>query len=220
MIILNSPHNPTGSVLLPEDIQALKRLVESTGLFIVSDEVYEHILFDGLIHESMARYPELAERTFLISSFGKTYHATGWKIGYCLAPPPLTVEFRKVHQYVTFAVNTPVQHAYAEFARDASTYMSLAGFYENKRDLFLSSLETSRFRPVACKGTYFQMLDYSRITDEPDTEFARRLTCEYGVAAIPPSVFYHDQQDHKVLRFCFAKRDDTLMEAAKRLCGI
>ena len=220
LIVLNSPHNPTGTALTGEDIKALREITSDTDILVISDEVYEHIIFDGLPHESMARHPELAGRTFVISSFGKTYHATGWKTGYCLAPPPLTEAFRKIHQFVTFAVNTPVQNAYAEFARDASTYLPLSDFYQKKRDLFLSMLETSRFRPVACRGTYFQMLDYSRITDESDTDFARRLTSEYGVAAIPPSVFYHDKQDHKVLRFCFAKRDDTLREAAKRLCRI
>jgi methionine transaminase len=220
LLILNSPHNPTGAVLLPEDIAELKRLVWGSGLFIVSDEVYEHIIFDALSHESMARQPELAERSFVISSFGKTYHATGWKIGYCLAPAALSREFQKIHQFVTFASNTPIQHAYAEFMADAATYLPLSGFYQQKRDLFLELIAQSRFRPIACRGTYFQMLDYSDISDEPDVAFARRLTIENGVAAIPPSVFHHDGRDHKALRFCFAKKDETLKEAAEKLCRI
>lgn len=220
LLVLNSPHNPSGSVLLPEDILALKRLVSGSGLLIVSDEVYEHILFDGLSHESMACHPELAARSFVISSFGKTYHATGWKIGYCLAPAVLSREFQKIHQFVTFASNTPVQCAYAEFIKDESSYLPLAGFYQKKRDLFLELIGKSRFRPIACRGTYFQMLDYSAISEEPDVVFARRLTIEHGVAAIPPSVFHHDGRDHKALRFCFAKKDDTLKEAAEKLCRI
>jgi methionine transaminase len=220
LLILNSPHNPSGAVLSPEDIAELKRLVSGAGFFIVSDEVYEHIVFDALSHESMACHPELAARSFVISSFGKTYHATGWKIGYCLAPVAMTREFQKIHQFVTFAVNTPVQHAYAEFMTDASTYMPLSGFYQKKRDLFLELIASSRFQPIPCRGTYFQMLDYSNISDEPDVVFARRLTIEHGVAAIPPSVFHHDGRDHKVLRFCFAKRDETLKEAAEKLCRI
>lgn len=220
LIVLNSPHNPTGAVLVQEDIRALQALVNDTRLLIVSDEVYEHIIFDGLCHESLARYPELAERSFVISSFGKTYHTTGWKIGYCLAPPHLSVEFQKVHQFVNFAVNTPVQHAYAEYIRQPDTYSALAGFYQRKRDIFLELLQGSRFRPLACRGTYFQMLDYSDITAEPDVEFAKRLTVSHGVAAIPPSVFYHRATDHKVLRFCFAKKDETLRAAAEKLNGI
>lgn len=220
LLVLNSPHNPTGSVLLPEDIAELKCLVSGSGLLIVSDEVYEHIIFDALSHESMACHPELAVRSFVISSFGKTYHATGWKIGYCLAPASLSREFQKIHQFVTFAVNTPVQHAYAEFMADESTYLPLSGFYQQKRDLFLELIAKSRFRPIPCRGTYFQMLDYSAISDESDVAFARRLTIEHGVAAIPPSVFHHDGRDHKALRFCFAKKDDTLEEAAEKLCRI
>jgi methionine aminotransferase len=168
----------------------------------------------------MACHPELAARSFVISSFGKTYHATGWKIGYCLAPASLSREFQKIHQYVTFAVNTPVQYAYAEFMADSATYLPLSGFYQQKRDFFLKLIAQSRFRPIPCRGTYFQMLDYSEISDEPDVAFARRLTIEHGVAAIPPSVFYHDGRDHKVLRFCFAKKDETLSEAADKLCRI
>jgi methionine aminotransferase len=220
LIILNSPHNPSGAVFSEKDIAALTEIVADTRIFIVSDEVYEHIIFDGLRHESMARYPELARRSFVISSFGKTYHATGWKVGYCLAPADLSAEFRKVHQYLTFATNTPVQMALADFLEQKEKYRSLPSFYQEKRDRFLSLVKNSRFRCLPSRGTYFQMLDYSAITDEPDTEFARRMTREHGVAAIPPSVFDHDGADNKVLRFCFAKREETLVAAAERLCMI
>jgi len=220
LIILNSPHNPTGAVLSDEDISALKRIVENTNVLIISDEVYEHIIFDGLVHESMARHPELAQRSFVISSFGKTYHTTGWKIGYCLAPEPLSAEFQRVHQFLTFASNTPIQFAYAEFMQKKDAYLKLAKFYQKKRDKFLALIETSRFKAVPCKGTYFQMLDYASISDESDIEFSKRLTIEHGVASIPPSVFYNDNEDHRVLRFCFAKKDETLERAAEKLCKI
>lgn len=220
LMILNSPHNPTGSVLMKEDLASLTEIIRETGIFIVSDEVYEHIIFDQISHESVARYPDLALRSFVISSFGKTYHATGWKVGYCLAPKTLSAEFQKVHQFLTFSTNTPVQHAYAEFLTNENAYLGLSEFYQEKRDRFLSLLKNSRFKPVSCRGTYFQMLDYSSISDEPDTLFAKRLTVEYGVAAIPPSVFYHLNDDHKALRFCFAKKDETLEKAAEKLCGI
>jgi len=219
-IILNSPHNPTGAVLTREDISSLIQIVQDSNIVIISDEVYEHIIFDGWTHQSMARYPQLAERSFVISSFGKTYHATGWKIGYCLAPAALSKEIQKIHQYLTFASNTPVQHAFAEFMQKKEVYRQLAEFYQQKRDKFLDSLNKSRFKALPCIGTYFQMLDYSEITDEPDLEFAKRLTTDYGVAAIPPSVFYHRRNDYKVLRFCFAKKDETLERAAQRLCKI
>jgi methionine aminotransferase len=220
LMILNSPHNPTGSVLMKEDLASLTEIIRETGIFIVSDEVYEHIIFDQISHESVARYPDLALRSFVISSFGKTYHTTGWKVGYCLAPKTLSAEFQKVHQFLTFSTNTPVQHAYAEFLTNENAYLGLSEFYQEKRDRFLSLLKNSRFKPVSCRGTYFQMLDYSSISDEPDTLFAKRLTVEYGVAAIPPSVFYHLNDDHKALRFCFAKKDETLEKAAEKLCGI
>ena len=168
----------------------------------------------------MSRHPELRERSFVVSSFAKTYHTTGWKIGYCLAPRPLSAELRKIHQYLVFAVNTPIQHAYAEFMEDKDRYLSLPSFYQAKRDRFLELIRGSRFRPLPCHGTYYQLLDYSRITDEPEIRFARRLTTEYGVAAIPPSVFYHNRDDHKVLRFCFAKKEETLSAAADRLRAI
>jgi methionine aminotransferase len=198
----------------------LIELVKDTKIVIISDEVYEHILFDECTHQSMTRYPQLAERSFVISSFGKTYHATGWKIGYCLAPYELSKEIQKIHQYLTFASNTPVQHALAEFMQKKDVYLQLSEFYQNKRDKFIDALRPSRFKALPCSGTYFQMLDYSEITDEPDLEFARRLTTDMGVAAIPPSVFYHGRDDYRVLRFCFAKKEETLERAAERLCRV
>lgn len=220
LIILNSPHNPTGMVLTETDIAGLRAAIGQRDIFIVSDEVYEHILFDGLAHCSMSRYADLQARSFVISSFGKTYHATGWKVGYCLAPTALTREFQRIHQYLTFAVNTPVQLALADFLDQRHHYLQLGDFYQRKRDRFLELIAASRLVPLACNGTYFQSVDYSAISQEADTQFARLLTTQTGVAAIPPSVFYHDGRDHHVLRFCFAKRDETLAKAAKRLCQI
>lgn len=220
MIILNSPHNPTGSVLTPDDIHALKQLVEQEDLLILSDEVYEHIIFDGIKHESMLAHPQLASNSFVVSSFGKTYHATGWKVGYCVAPENLTQEFRKIHQYLVFSVNTPVQMAYADFLDNEDYFAGLAVFYQQKRDLFVSEMRNSRFKMVPCQGSYFQMVDYSDISDLPDVEFARQLTMEHKVAAIPPSSFYHQGDDHKMLRFCFAKKDNTLKKAASILCEV
>jgi len=220
LIILNSPHNPTGTALNAQDIAALRTIASRPDLYILSDEVYEHIIFDGRRHESLLRYPDLAGKSFVISSFGKTYHTTGWKIGYCIAPPALSAEFQKVHQFLTFASNTPVQNAYARFMQRKELYTGLAGFYQQKRDKFLHLMQGSRFAPLPCAGTYFQMMDYSRISTEADVDFARRMTIEYGVAAIPPSVFYNDRQDNKVLRFCFAKQDQTLEQAAEILCKI
>jgi methionine aminotransferase len=220
MIILNSPHNPTGAVLTREDLEALRDITAGTGIIILSDEVYEHIIFDGALHQSMARVPELAARSLVVGSFGKTFHATGWKVGYCLAPASLTAELRKVHQYITFATSTPMQYAYAEYMGRVGAHEGLASFYQGKRDLFLSLMAESRFRFVPSRGTYFQMLDYSGISDECDMDFARRITAEHGVSAIPPSVFYHDGEDNRVLRFCFAKKDETLERAAERLCAI
>ncbi len=220
LIILNYPHNPTGAVLTKEDIANLIQITEDTQALIVSDEAYEHIIFDDRQHESMARYPQLAHRSFVICSFGKTYHTTGWKIGYCLAPESLSAELQKIHQYLTFACNTPIQMAYAEFMENKDLYLDLPAFYQQKRDLFLNLIAKSRFRPLPCKGTYYQMLDYSHISEKPDTEFAKHLTVEHGVAAIPPSSLYHQKVDHKVLRFCFAKKSETLESAAKKLCRI
>jgi methionine aminotransferase len=207
-------------VLTQTDIQALIEIVENRNLFIISDEVYEHIIFDDLRHESMARYPELATRSFVISSFGKTYHATGWKTACCLAPPNLTRELQKIHQFLTFSTHTPTQLALAEFMQNKDAYLNLSPFYQKQRDTFLSSIKNSRFKPIPCMGTYFQMVDYSAISDQPDTQFCRQLTTENGVAAIPPSVFYHDNEDHHVLRFCFAKKDETLLAAGEKLCRV
>ena len=220
LLILNSPHNPTGAILETEDMKALMDIISGTDITIVSDEVYEHIVFDGQRHESMARYPELAARSFVISSFGKTYHTTGWKLGYCLAPKDLSAEFQRVHQFVTFASHTPTQYAYAEFMEKKEKYLTLPDFYQKKRNLFLSLIKDSRFKPLPCLGTYFQMLSYADITDERDIDFAKRLTTEHKVASIPPSVFYVGGDDHKVLRFCFAKKEETLIAAAERLCKI
>ena len=220
LVILNFPHNPSGAVLSAQDLETLAEILRPTAAIILSDEVYEHIVFDGCEHQGMSRHPELKQRSFVVNSFAKTYHTTGWKVGYCLAPRPLSEEFRKIHQYMVFAVNTPIQHAYAEFLDDRQRYLGLPAFYQAKRDRFLELIRTSRFRPLPCHGTYYQLLDYSRISDEPEMAFARRLTMEFGVAAIPPSVFYHRGDDHKVLRFCFAKKEETLKAAAERLNAI
>ena len=220
LIIINSPHNPTGTILTKEDLKELSDVVKDREIFILSDEVYEHIVFDGQKHESVASYEELVKRSFVVSSFGKTYHATGWKVGYCVAPRPLMAEFQKIRQFVTFTTNTPMQYAIADILDKKELYLDLSGFYQQKRDTFLKLIEKSRFKAVKSSGTYFQMLDYSGISDTNDIEFAEILTKEYGVAAIPPSVFYDGKDDHKVLRFCFAKQDKTLEEAAGILCNI
>ena len=217
LMILNSPNNPTGAVLTASDIRELSAFVAGTRIVIVSDEVYEHIIFDGAQHESMARHAELAARSFIIGSFGKTYHITGWKVGYAVAPAALTGEFRKVHQFVTFSTNTPVQYALADFLSTRRGLAELSPFYQAKRDLFLRLMEGSRFTARPSHGSYFQLMDYSAITDEADAEFAVRLTKEYGVASIPTSPFLHRTAPPRVLRFCFAKKDETLATAAERL---
>ncbi len=220
LIVINSPHNPAGAILTADDIPRLIALVSGTDILIVSDEVYEHIIFDGAQHESMSRYPELASRSFVIGSFGKTYHITGWKVGYAVAPEALTTEFRKVHQFVTFATNTPVQHALADVLATQAGLRELSSFYQAKRDLFLRLMEGSRFRPLACRGSYFQLMDYSSISDEEDAEFAMRLTRDHGVAAIPTSPFLYKSRAPKVVRFCFAKKNETLERAAERLRAV
>jgi methionine transaminase len=220
MIIINSPHNPTGSILVADDLKKLEKITQNTDIIILSDEVYEHLIFDGVPHESICRYPELASRAYVVGSFGKTFHATGWKLGFILAPENLMTEFRKIHQFVVFACNTPIQHAIAEFLLDKENYEELPGFYQEKRDLFVSLISGSKFRIVPSRGTYFQLLDYSGITDEPETEFAIRLTKEHKLASIPVSVFYQKKTDNKVLRFCFAKKKETLEKAAEILIGI
>ncbi|CAN5244654.1 pyridoxal phosphate-dependent aminotransferase [soil metagenome] len=214
MIIINSPHNPTGAVLCADDMKQLEKLTKNTDIIILADEVYEHILFDGNKHESMAKYPELANRSFIISSFGKTFHTTGWKIGYCIAPKELMNEFRKVHQFLVFATNTPMQFGIAEFLKNKSHYLELGNFYQKKRDLFNAMLEGSRFSLVKSPGTYFQLLSYDKITTEKDTDYAIRMIKENGVAAIPISVFYHKPVYDNMLRFCFAKKDETIEKAA------
>ena len=218
MIIINTPHNPSGAVWRATDLEALNALVRGTDIVVVSDEVYEHMVFDGARHESVARYPELRERCFVVSSFGKTYHVTGWKIGYCLAPQHLMAEFRKVHQFNVFAVNHPMQLAIADFMEeDPGFATALSKFYEARRDFFRQQLAGSRFELLKCAGTYFQLARFDAISDEADTEFVQRLTREYGVAAIPVSVFHPDGRDQRVIRFCFAKNEETLAAAGDRL---
>ncbi|WP_437608777.1 methionine aminotransferase [Sorangium sp. So ce834] len=217
LLLINSPHNPTGTALSADDMRELAKVVDGRDVIVVGDEVYEHILFDGRRHESLARYPELSDRSVVISSFGKTYHTTGWKVGYCAAPRPLSAEIQRVHQFVTFAVNAAIQHAYAEVVMRDPLAADLAAFYQAKRDLFLRLIESSRFRPLPCEGTYFQLVDYSAITTERDADFALRLIREHGVASIPISPFLSGVEPGPVLRFCFAKRDETLERAAERL---
>jgi methionine aminotransferase len=220
MIIINTPHNPTGTVLTPADMQALQDVVRGTDIVILSDEVYEHITFDGVPHESVMKYPELAQRSFAIYSFGKTFHATGWKMGYCIGPKELMVEFRKVHQFVVFTCNTAIQYALAGYLENENNYLELGSFYQKKRDYFNKLIQGSRFNLIKSKGTYFELLNYSNITDEKDTEYACRLIKENGLASIPISVFYHNNEDNKVLRFCFAKTNETLEQAAEVIRSI
>nr|WP_246172660.1 methionine aminotransferase [Marinicella rhabdoformis] len=226
-IVINSPHNPTGSLLSQSDMEALQKLVIAHDLYVISDEVYEHMTFDGLRHESVLAYPELFERAFVISSFGKTFHCTGWKLGYCIAPADLTAEFRKIHQYATFCTFTPAQFAVAAMLKNHPQHVDdLAAFYQQKRDVLVNALKASRFKVLPSKGTYFVLVDYSAISDQNDVEFCHWLTQEIGVAAIPLSPFYQADvlesyhQNNKVLRLCFAKNDDTLLKAAKILCSL
>lgn len=217
LIMLNTPHNPTGAVLGADDIEQLQQVVKDTGIFIMSDEVYEHLIFDGKIHESMLRYPDLYERSFVCFSFGKVYDCTGWKIGYCVSPPALMKEFRKIHQFNCFSCNSPVQFALAEFLQHKENYLQLGSFLQQKRDHLKNLMQQTRFKALPSYGSYFQLYSYSDITDETEKDFAMRLTKEYGVATIPTSVFYRNGQDNKVLRFCFSKNENTLEEAANRL---
>ena len=221
LLVLNSPHNPVGSCLDEGDISALREIVAGRRLFVVSDEVYEHICFDGRPHLSLLRYPDLAERSFVVSSFGKTYHVTGWRIGYAIAGASLMTRFRRIHQFINFSTNAPLSHAIADFMRDSPEFhLGLGRFYQQKRDLFCELLGGSRFSFSPAGGTYFQIADYSRISDVSDVEFARELTVRHGVAAIPVSVFYGDKPDQRIVRFCFAKEDDTLRQAARILCEL
>lgn len=217
VIVINSPHNPTGSLISAEDIKELEKIVQGTDILIISDEVYEHITFDGKKHISLASSEILSERTFVISSFGKTYHTTGWKMGYCAAPESLTKEFRKMHQFIVFSSNTPIQHAYADFMKQEDRYLSLGNFYQQKRDIFLNEIRNSKFKLKPCDGTYFQLLDYSSMSDKSDTEFAEYLTKEVGVAVIPLSPFYEKRVNQLVIRICFAKTDEVLRKAASLL---
>ena len=220
MILINTPNNPTASVLSGEDLRMLESLLRGTDITVVSDEVYEHIVFDGHKHQSVASFPGLAERSFVVSSFGKTYHVTGWKMGYVLAPKELMNEFRKVHQFNVFVTNGPLQHALAEFMENPDAYLSLAAFYQKKRDFFLQGVKGSRFKPLPSRGTFFQNLAYDAISDEKDTDLAIRLTKEKGIASIPVSVFYRQPPKHRVLRFCFAKSEETLARGAEILSKI
>ncbi|MDZ7612543.1 MAG: methionine aminotransferase [Flavobacteriaceae bacterium] len=215
MIIINSPHNPTGALLSKEDMKELEGIVQNTNIIVLSDEVYEHIIFDKNEHQSVARFPELAKNSFLVASFGKTFHNTGWKMGYCAAPEELMSEFRKVHQFNVFNVNHPIQVALAEYLKEPGHYLALPDFYQSKRDYFLKLIGPSSFKFKPTSGTYFQLLYYDDITQENDEVFADRLTSEFRIASIPVSVFYETKLDQKVLRFCFAKKDETLEMAAE-----
>ncbi|MGH9219066.1 MAG: methionine aminotransferase [Vicinamibacterales bacterium] len=216
-MLVNTPHNPTGATWSDDDMRQLSSLVDGTGIILIGDEVYEHIIFDGRRHESLLRYPNLRERAVVISSFGKTFHTTGWKVGYCVGPQPLITEVIRVHQFMTFTVHTPSQVAFAEFVRNDPSAKDLTPFYQRKRDLFLELTAGSRFRPLPCAGTYFQLFDYSAISKEKDNAIAHRMIVENGVASIPVSAFLYKDTGGPVLRFCFAKKDETLTAAAERL---
>jgi methionine aminotransferase len=220
LIIINSPHNPTGSILREADLAVLAAVVEGTNVLILSDEVYEHMVYDGQQHQSVSSHPRLAERAFVVSSFGKTYHVTGWKVGYIAAPAALMAEFRKVHQYNVFTVNTPMQHALASYMADPAPYLELPAFYQRKRDLFREGLAGTRFTLLPADGTYFQCVKYDRISPQPEAEFAQWLTSEIKVAAIPVSAFYSEGKESGIVRFCFAKQDETLRLALERLARL
>lgn len=217
MLLFNNPHNPTGRVFNKEDILALKKLVLKYNLLLIADEVYEHLVYDGLQHESVLKHPDLYARSMVIFSFGKTYHNTGWKVGYCIAPEAITKEFRKVHQFNVFSVNTAVQAAYADFMVDENEYLGLNNFYENKRNLLQNLMSATPLKALTCKGSYFQLYDYSHLSNEKDTEYCKRLVIENGVATIPLSVFYTNPPDDHVIRLCFAKKEETLRSAATKL---
>lgn len=216
MIIINTPHNPSGAVLLEKDLRELENIVLEHDLLVLSDEVYERLIFDGIQHQSVLRYPAMADHCLAVFSFGKTFHATGWKIGYVVAPARLTTEVRKSHQFVVFSVNTPVQLALAEYLQDREHYLSLGKFYQQKRDFFLEQIQGSSFEPLACHGSYFQLLSYRNISTKPDVAMAEELLKKFKVASIPVSVFYQDKTDNRLLRFCFAKKEETL----ERACAI
>ena len=220
MIIINTPHNPTGSLLEKEDMEFIQKITTGTNIIVLSDEVYEHLIFEGKQHQSASRFEELKKRSIVIGSFGKTFHATGWKTGFALAPDYLMKEFRKIHQFVVFASNTPIQYAIADYVQKPENYTYLGEFFQKKRDVFTAAIKNSRFKVLSCYGTYFQLLDYSKITDEKELAFAKRLTIEYGIASVPISPFYKEGEENRTLRFCFAKQDETLLKAAEILCRI
>jgi methionine aminotransferase len=219
-IVINTPHNPSATIWTADEMAQLAALLRTTDVFVIADEVYEHMVYDGARHESVARHAELAARSFIVSSFGKTYHVTGWKVGYVAAPAALTAEFRKVHQFNVFTVNTPMQHGLAAFMADPSHHLGLPAFYQRKRDLFRAGLAATRLRPLPSQGSYFQCVDYSAISDQPEEAFCRWLTSEVGVAAIPLAAFYQGGFEQRIARFCFAKRDETLQLALERLARI
>jgi methionine aminotransferase len=220
MILLNSPHNPTGAVLRPDDIEQLRSVVKDTRIVIHSDEVYEHLIFDRIPHQSILRYPDLLERSFVSFSFGKVFHCTGWKLGYSVSSPALMQEFRKVHQFNCFSCHTPSQVGLAQYLTQKESYLSLSAFVQQKRDYFGTLMAQTRFTPLPSYGSYFQLYKYDRISDESDKDFAIRITREYGVASIPVSVFYQEGKDDKVVRFCFCKKEETLEKAVERLIKI
>jgi len=220
MIILNSPHNPTGSILSTHDITRLRDIVKDSNILILSDEVYEHLIFDNITHQSMLRYPDLLERSFVCFSFGKVFHCTGWKLGYCVASPEFTKEFRKIHQFNCFSCNAPTQVALAEYLKKRDAYLSLGSFMQQKRDYFQQLMQQTRFTPLPSYGSYFQVYQYNRISDENDKDFAIRLTKDYGIVTIPVSAFYQSGKDNKVIRFCFAKNNDTLQKAVDKLQAV
>jgi methionine transaminase len=220
MIIINSPHNPSGSIISKDDMIRLEKLIKGRDVIVLSDEVYEHLIFDKFQHESVARFPELASKSIVVGSFGKTFHTTGWKTGFVLAPENIMAEYRKVHQFVVFAANTPIQYAVAEYLKNPKNYKSLSRFYQKKRDFFLSSIKNSKFKPLTNHGTYFQLLDYSSISDEKEMDMAVRLVKEYGIASVPVSSFYRTHDNNHTLRFCFAKKESTLKKAGEILCKI
>lgn len=219
-ILINSPHNPTGAVWSASDIEQLRACTAGTSIFIISDEVYEHLIFDGKPHLSMLRYPDLMERSFVCFSFGKTYHCTGWKLGYCIAAPEAMAEYRKVHQFNAFCCHTPSQVALAEYLSNREAYLSLPAFMQGKRDYFIDNMKTTRFGLMHSGGSYFICATYDKISDEPDLAFSKRITKEYGVATIPVSAFYKDGTDNKVVRFCFAKKQTTIDQAIERLAKV
>ena len=219
-IVINTPHNPSATVWSAAQMNRLAELLRGTNVIVISDEVYEHMVYDGAEHQSVARFPELAQRSFIVSSFGKTYHVTGWKVGYVAAPAALMAEFRKVHQFNVFTVNTPMQHGLAHFMADASNHLGLPAFYQRKRDLFRAGLEATRLRPLKTTGSYFQCVDYSAVSDRSEEEFCKWLTTEIGVAAIPLAAFYQGGFEQRIARFCFAKKDETLNLALSRLARL